>query len=70
MATLEDAHVIELVIDYPFRDQELITRALTAAGVDEQSEESHDGNRLVAGYGRNAMSRYELDKAYLAGSTW
>jgi len=68
METPERVNATELIIDHAFTNQEFVTRALTPAGAGKQSEESHDGNRLIAGYGRNAMERYELDTAYLAGA--
>jgi len=52
MATLVDINRAERIIGYPFKNNGLITLALTAAGAEELN---HDGNRKLALFGEKLL---------------
>jgi len=52
MATSVDVDRAEKIIGRPFKDKELITLALTAAGAEELN---HDGNRKLALFGEQLL---------------
>ncbi|KAJ5471917.1 hypothetical protein N7539_008486 [Penicillium diatomitis] len=52
MATQLDATVVQVIIDYSFRNTEHLMQALTAAGAEE---DNHDGNRRLAHLGSTLL---------------
>lgn len=52
MASASDILTVELAIEYTFKQKDLLTLALTAAGA---KPENHDGNRKLAKFGQTAI---------------
>jgi hypothetical protein len=66
MDALDCIRHIESIIDHKFSNQYWPTLALTAAGAEESN---HDGNRMCARWGREAIQLYVLKRGHGRGDS-